>query len=522
MAAFLRNAIIFLVVILGMPATFFAQPQAEVSNASCSDIEEAKTKYLAANLYSEFIDFLNNFNAKKNKLSLACLDYYKAEARYLQLKNLEEKQSWDDYFANGNTYREQLVQSAQKAINQPDCPGGLKVKSRLLLWQFHNDQQDALTEQSLTDLLADAHSYATGSNQPDLLREVADKLLAYGEKSPAREIYKLYVNGLVSQEMTEEQIKSTADDFYKQGNLELAESIYDIYIEKISKSLQAGKIIPSLFEIANLFVCKPAGLYDMAYAEKIYAKIDELGQLAAFSQETIYLRAFNLEKMGAYQEALKFYSEVVKTSTSEHFEEATYKIAMINAYCLADVGQARKSFEILAALPVASPHVLSSFYQLGLLAQWQADTVKAGGYYELLLEKAQNKNAVIIAQASARLKEIQENQPLNYNLKMFLDLSLKNDSKLLEMNKAELKPAKYILEKNEKNTVSALVSMPQSGCNQVDLQYLWSGDLGGANPSVTESNFEGAYADAGTKDISIVIISPAGAIDRYFMMVDVY
>jgi tetratricopeptide (TPR) repeat protein len=260
----------------------------------------------------------------------------------------------------------------------------------------------------------------------------------------------------------------------------------------------------------------------MAYAEKIYAQIDELGQLAAFSQETIYLRAFNLEKMGAYQEALKFYSEIVKTSASNHYEEAAYKIGMINAYCLADAGQAQKSFEILAALPVASPHMLSSLYQLGLLAQWQADTVKAGGYYELLLQKAQNKNAEIVAQVSARLKEIRENQPLNYNLKMFLDLSLKNGSKLLEMNKAELKPAKYILEKNEKNTVSALVSMPQSGCNQVDLPYLWSGDLGGATPSATQSNFEGAYADAGTKDISIVIISPAGAIDRYFMMVDVY
>jgi hypothetical protein len=92
----------------------------------------------------------------------------------------------------------------------------------------------------------------------------------------------------------------------------------------------------------------------------------------------------------------------------------------------------------------------------------------------------------------------------------------------MEMNKTELKLTSYILQKNQNNAVSSLVNMPQSGCNQVELQYLWSGDLGGANPGVGMSNFEGAYADPGTKEINMVIISPAGAIDRSFTMVDVY
>jgi hypothetical protein len=56
----------------------------------------------------------------------------------------------------------------------------------------------------------------------------------------------------------------------------------------------------------------------------------------------------------------------------------------------------------------------------------------------------------------------------------------------------------------------------------VELQYLWSGDLGGANPGVEMSNFQGAYADPGTKVINIVLVSPAGIIDRTFTMVDVY
>jgi len=506
-----------------MPATFFAQPQAQDISSCCPNIEDAKSKYLADNQYNEFIDFLNNFK-DKDKPAQLCLDYHKANARYLQLKYLEDKQSWDDYFANGNTYRDELVVNAQKVISQTDSANCLKVKSRLLLWQFHHDQQDVFAQQALEDLVNDVNVYAKSAAEDlDLIKEIADKLLAYEEKSKARGIYKLYVEGLVAQKMTQPQLKSVAAGFYKQGNLELAMSIYDIYIEEISKTLAPDKFIPQLFEIASLFVYKATGLYDMAYAEKIYAKIEATGQNDAFNQETIYLRAFNLEKFRAYKDAGKFYLQLTQAyPDTKYFDEATYKVAMINAYALADINEARKYFDLLAAKTVFSPQVISSLYQLGLLSQWQGDLVKADSYYQLLLKNALDKYVVTVAQARERIKEIQENKPLSYNLKTFLDLSLKNESALIEMNKSELKSSSYILEKNQNNTVSSAVNMPQSGCNQVELQYLWSGDLGGANPGVTESNFQSAYSDNGTKEINIVIISPAGSIDRSFIMVDVY
>ncbi|MDP2927234.1 MAG: hypothetical protein Q8N80_00295 [Candidatus Omnitrophota bacterium] len=522
MSAFLRCVLIFLSIILGMPATFFAQPAAQKTNSCCPNIQDAESKYLVDNQYNEFIDFLNNFK-DKDKPTQLCLDYYKANARYLQLKYLEDKQSWDAYFANGNTYRDELVENAQKVISQTDSANCLKAKSRLLLWQFHRDQLDAFAQQALEDLVTDVHVYAKEAGDLDLIKEVADKLLAYEEKSKAREIYKLYVEGLVAQKMSQAQLKSVAAGFYKQGNLELAQSIYDIYIEEISKTFTPDKFIPELFEIASLFVYKPAGLYDMAYAEKIYAKIEALGQKDVFNQDTIYLRAFNLEKFSAYKDAKKFYLQLTQIyPDTKYFDEATYKVAMINAYALADINEARKYFDLLAAKTVFSPQVISAFYQLGLLAQWEGNLVKAKDYYELLLKNAQDKYIAAVAQAKDRLKEIQENGQLSYNLKTFLDLSLKNESALIEMNKTELNSSSYILEKNQNNTVSSIVNMPQSGCNRVELQYLWSGDLGGANPVVTESNFGGAYSDSGTKEINIVIISPAGTIDRSFIMVDVY
>ena len=432
---------------------------------TCASIEELKVKYFTQNQYNEFIEALNNFK-NKDKLIQPCLNYYRALGRYQQLKYLEEKQSWDDYFANGNTYRDQIVENAKRVTDQVPSSDPLKLKSMLLLWQFHHDQQDAFKEQALADLMAELNVYAKESGDPELIKDTADKLLAHEEKSNARLAYKLYVNKLVASQMMDSQLKKTAALFYKDGNLELAESLYDIYIEKISKTLTTEGLIGELFEIASLFVYKPQGLYDMAYAEKIYSKIDGLGKKDVFNQESIYLRAFNLEKLKDYKKAEELYLQLTELYPgTKYYDEAIYKVAMINAYALENLAEARKYFGILTAKTVFSPHVIYSFYQLGLLAQWEGNLNSAKDYYNLLLKNSADNYPSITTQAKDRLKEIEENRQISYNLKTFLDLSLKNDNTLAEMGKAELRASNYLLEKSQKFTVSSLVDMPQSGCN---------------------------------------------------------
>ncbi len=519
---FLSSRLLSLSLILGLAGIALAQPVEQSVKTCCPKIQEYKLKYLAEHQYNEFIKFLSRYKSK-DKAVQYCLDYYKADTRYLQLKHLEETQSWDDYFSNGNTYRQQLVESARKVIEQTLSADCLKVKSRFLLWQFHRDQQDVFVQEALEDLVAQVKAYAQDQQDPELIKEIADQLLASQEKSKAREIYKLYVDGLVRKEVTTLQLKNIASGFYNEGNLELAQSIYDLYIEKVTQDLTSENLVKELLEIAGLFVYKASGPYDMAYAEKIYALIDSLGQENVFDQEAIYLRAFNLEKFRAYQQAGGLYLQLTQTyPETQHFDEAIYKVAMINAYVLADLVEARRYFELIASRVTSSPQTISSLYQLGLLSHWQGDLVQAGSYYNRVLEAAGDQYKDIVSQAQERIKEIQENQPISYNLKTFLDLSLNKESALIELNRAELQSAGYILEKNQNNSVSSLVSMPQSGCNQVELQYLWSGNLGAVEPEVTESNFDNAYLETGTKEINIVIISPAGAIDRSFMMLDVY
>jgi len=492
------------------------------AGSCCVSFENEKIKYFKENRYSEYMDFLDKYKTT-NKFDKTCVNYYKALARYNQLGYLEEKQSWDDYFANGNTYRDHIVENTNEVISKAPKDSCLGVKTRLLAWQFHRGQQDAFYEQALTDLMTQVKAYAQTSKDAPLIRQVADALLINDQKSEARELYKLYVNKLAQDKMTDPELKIIAAGFYKEKNMELAQTVYDIYIERAHNSLAPDKFVVELFEIASLFVYKPQGLYDMAYAEKIYALIEAQGQKNVFNQEQIYLRAFNLEKMKEYKQAREFYLQLVQLFVdSKHFDEATYKIAMIDAYVLAEIKEAKSLFEQLSLRSFVTPQVISSFYQLGLLSQWEGDLTKAKDYYNTLVEKSKDAHRLTVALASERLNEIQQNKPISYNLKTFLDLSFKDGSSFLEMGRSELTASGYILGNDQKVAVSSLMNMPESGCNQVELQYLWSGNLGQATPSASDPGFECAYSDLGTKEINLVVVTPSGTLDRSFIMVDVY
>jgi len=184
----------------------------------------------------------------------------------------------------------------------------------------------------------------------------------------------------------------------------------------------------------------------MSYAEKIYAKIAGLGQANSFNQEAIYLRAFNLEKLKDYKMAGELYLQLIQLyPDTRHFDEAVYKIAMIKAYVSADIQKAREYFTKLFAKTTFSPQVISSFYQLGLLAQWEGDLVKAKDYYDLLLKNAGNSYAATVALTKDRLKEIDENKQIGYNLKTFLDSTLRNNNTLIEMGRSELKSLQFYI-----------------------------------------------------------------------------
>jgi hypothetical protein len=530
----LRFALWFCVFNFTFYAHLFAQDNAQVISLS-KQIVEAKTNsslyapfeelsniYYKDNKYSEFADFLKSLS-NKNKISEPFINYYIALSRLNQLKYLEEKQLWDEYFAQGNNYREELAASSKSCLDKTTALEPLNIYARLLIWQFHKGQQDVFAEESLASLMDSVKEFAGSAKDLKPVKYAADTLLANEEKAKSKELYRIYAKDTVSLGMKDDELLNAAAGFFKEGNLELSQTLYDAYIARITKSWPKEKLLPALIDIAKKFAYKDEGASDALFAERLFKKTEELGGKEVFDQELMYLRAFNLEKAKEYSLAKEIYLELAKRfDKSSLYDEAIFKAGIINTYVEADAKAGKVNFETLAKKEgVLSSQIISSLYQLGLLSQWDNDFDKAKEYYNQLISKAADNFQDTVAQARERLKEIEENKALDYNLKTFLDLSLKENA-VYNMAKSDLKSSVYNLKPGQEGAISSAVSLPESGCMQVELQYLWSGNTGSTKPTSKQSAFSTSYVSPGTKEINLVIVSPSGIIDRNIDLVDVH
>lgn len=503
--------------------TFLSKQIIEIKNNDelYAAFKDLTNLYFAENKYNECVEFLKSLAVQKHSLEPVS-GYFIALTRYNQLKHLEETQSWDEYFAQGNNYRDEIVQDCQKAIAAGTAADPLRLRANLLLWRFHKDQNDAFVDESLTNLMSSALEYAKDTKDISLVKDTADQLLSYGEKGKSRELYKFYVDKLVSGNIKNEELADTASSFYKQGNLELAETLYDVYIERALKATPKEKMLPVLTDIARMFAYKDEGYKDPAYAERIFQKIEELGTQEAFNEELIYLRAINLEKSKDYKAAMEIYHLLIKSfPKTVHLDEATFKIGIIHTYILRDAKIGKTYFEKLASQETVGPQAIASLYQLGILSQWENDFSKAKEYYMKLIDRAKDKYAELATATNERLKEITEGKPLDFALKSFLDASLKQENSSLDMSKLELNSSAHIINKGTPITVTSIPNVGQSGCMSVVLQFFWSGNLGNAVPSSTDSSFETAFSDEGTKIIGLVVSTATGMLDRSLDIIDV-
>ena len=230
-----------------------------------------------------------------------------------------------------------------------------------------------------------------------------------------------------------------------------------------------------------------------------------------------------MEKAKEYAQAKDIYVNLsTRFPASPHYDEAIFKVAMIYTYVLQDIEKGRTYFTNLAKKEVTTPAVISSLYQLGLLAQWQEDLTGAKAYYDSLLDKAGDDFSDRLALAKIRLKEIAECKPLEYNLKKFLDVSLKKENFAFDMSKVDLKSSALKLDTKQSTEISAMSSLPASGCMEVAVSYLWSGNLGLANPALDESAFDVSYPYPGTKEINLVVVSSSDVVDSSLLFLDVY
>jgi len=483
-------------------------------------LDESAAAYFKDHKFNEYFDFINSLIKQKNNACPA-LNYNAALSRSNQLKYLEETQGWDEYFAQGNTYRDQIVENLKKAIEGTTPNDQINIKSHMLLWQFHRDQQDAFDQETLTGLINAVTEYAKGNGNPAIIKEAADKIASYGEKGRSKEIYRMYVDKLTAADIKLDELKQIAVNFYKEGNLDLAESIFDSYVEKAVKLLPKEKVVPELTEIAAMFSYKAEGQKDMVYAEKIFAQAESFGGKEALSEEQIYLRAYNLEKSKDWAKCADVYTDLIsRFPESKYANRAAFKVAVISTYILRNRDKGADYFVKLAEKN-ASAQSISSLYQLGLLSQWDKDYPKAKAYYNKLLEKAQSNFIETQNMAKVRLKEIEGGLAIESNLLAFLDDSLKKENAQFDMTRTSLTINPYNAPANSEIAVDSIALSGASGCMQVELQYLWSGDLGSATPQSAQSGFPTTYKDPGSKVICLVVLAPSGTLDRALDFADI-
>jgi hypothetical protein len=484
-------------------------------------LNEAKSGYLKENRYSEFVELLKSLcpNKEANRL----LNYNIALARYEQLKYLEESKGWDEYFAMGNNYRNDIAREAGLVIISLPEDSRESLEARLLLYRFHKDQQDSFVEDALLDLMASAQGYAKFGDDPSLLKEVADTLFSYQESFRSKEAYRLYVALLTRLDIKDEELKKLAVQFYQEGNLELAENIYDTYMTRINDSFLQEDILKELKEVARLFSYKDSGHYDLDYAESIFQKIEDIDGIDAFDEDLIYMRGFNLEKNKSFEKTKNIYLMLLKDyPESRYAQEVIFKLGVIFTYALRDPKEGEGYFKLLADKQDLTSYSLSSLYQLGLIKQWEADTAAAKNYYNKLISNSQiSEETNLVLAAKKRLKEVEDKEPMEHNLRFFMDASLGKEFSGLGMSKVGLRPNIYMPKLTEDINISSYVYLAASGCFNVEVQYLWSGDLGGAEPGVKDPGFNLSYKNPGTKIVGLVLISPTGITDYAFDFVDV-
>ena len=492
-----------------------------------SMLDELSELCFSQHQYGELIDFLRKLEKKKStSVCDLAVGYYIGLCRYHQLKELEETKNWQEYFDSGNSYRQELFMETEKLSRE--CPNtAFGVRAQVLNWLQHKAQNDGQIEASLNKLMELVTNFAkTIPSDIELIKSVADSLSKYEEPALARSTYNLYLNQLLSIEKSPLKLQSIAENALKEANINLAETIYDRYIELIKGSLSKDNLAGELIAIIKQFATYGwAKGNDPLYAEKLFGVLKEACAKDYFNEELQYLRAYNLQRLKEYARSAEEYVVLVTDfPKSGYLDEAEFKLAVIYTYILGQKEKGLSYWQKVIERNSALEYALPSLYHKSLISQHSGDFESAKtGYLKIMEVIAQMSDFGNLSQAlSARQKEIQESRPIEYNLKTFLDAALQQPSGATIGLELRLSPFKVLSFKEEEVKFQLQQVQIEIGCFAPELSYLWSGDLGSIKPLPTTLEFTTSYKAPGVKVVNLAVLSSSGIIGSTLEMVEVY
>lgn len=514
-----------------LEAYILANPK---DNLSLPKLEELSSLYLEGHQYNQLVDFLSKRELTGFSGCELPLGYYIGLCRYHQLRYLEETRNWQEYFDRGSLYREELFQETLKTVSFcPESP--LAIKAQVINWLEHKAQNDSLAKDALDKLISLLNNYVrqdapglyseegkayTFGLDMEVIKETADILQREGEPALAKAAYNLYVSRLDDSKTAKEELRLAAESALESGNISLAEIIYERYINSIKGSFSKEDLAKELTVIAEQF-----RFNDMAYAEKISAILEESCGTGYFSEELQYARAYNLQRLKDYSKAVQEYEKLVKNfPASLHINEAEFKLGVLYTYIISQKEEGLNYWQKVIERDSDLILVVESLYHKALISQYARYFDAALADYSGILERVNNNPDFkeLTERVHIRQKEIQEAKPIEYNLKTFLDVSLKKEG-IIESQASALDLTAAPFKTTRGGQIKFSLNQPQimTGCLVPELTYLWSGDLSGIYPVPVTPEFSADYQTKGVKVVNVVVLSALEPVGSALEMVDI-
>ena len=481
--------------------------------------------YAQDNKFNEFYNLLEGLEKNKKFRESPLIFYYKTLARFRQMQFLEENKMWQELFDNKDSYIADLDRSLAKAKKLNTSLNPLALRLRFLEAQIKKDDDQALIN-ALEDLFNLASEYAQTNSDVEAIKDIADELSKEKEDNYARKLYSVYVSKISKTDISQEELETLAQDFLEKDKVDLAVSLYDVYLDRVTESQQGKNIIlEQMFGIAEKFLHPgwQEGV-DPFFAEKLYEKIESLYNVESFDESSQYERAYNLERIKEHEPCFLEYLKLVNRFPKYQDRDRIYfRLGILSAYEFNKVDEAEEYFlKVVNDFP-KSVDFLNSLYHLGLLEHWRGEFKKAEEFYNRILEstKELEEKPGIVTMTESRLKEIEKNKDIEYNLRMFLKsvLEKKEETPYLKLELFANSAKDYLVKDIKFKTSSYFTD---TGCLQQDFTYLWSGQLGSNQNPFNEFKFETNYKNTGTKVVNVVLIGPSGIVDGTVEMANVY
>ena len=448
----------------------------------------------------------------------AVVYFYRALARVEQVAHWKQIKNWAGVYDIAPTYQEGIAADLAAAEKAAGENATLRAAIAFLRWRAAQERQDKEAYAMFDDVVAAAEKAAASVEGLALIKENADEIRDLEDKNLSRRLYTVYLAHLAQSQMPDEAIRKAADGFVEEGNLYLAKSMYGIYLGRIKDDAVRAQ---AMVAIADRFAHPgDAEALDPVYAEEMYVKARELGGPAAFSQESLYRRAFNLERLkdheaavAAYQEWLAAYEAAHKESNEPRRAEVIFREAVLTAYGLADTDTAKTFFQEIINRFAGDPLVVSARYHLGLLAQWGEDFDVAKEHYGAALAKAKElgmrEDSEIVALTKTRLEELEEEKPMAYGLRLFFKgrFGKEQEPMPLYVDLTGRLPEAAV---DQDVRYAVTTSNPMTGCMTPDYAYEWSNEVGGLENIPNTAELTTDYEEPGPKVTFVAVLGTAG------------